>query len=74
LLSRISFENHPELEALLAEDEEVSVLSYLNAEANLIRWVNYHLKRSGSTSVKLIKNFGEDIKVNTISILRLLYA
>lgn len=61
LLSKINLEHHPELQALLADDEEISVLSFLNAEANLLRWFNYQLKKGNS--IRKVKNFSEDIKV-----------
>jgi hypothetical protein len=60
----LNFENHPELEALLAEDENISVLSYLNAEANLLRWFNYQLKKAGY--VQVVKNFSDNISVKNL--------
>jgi len=60
LLNAISLKNHPELIRLLEEGEELADLLKLTPEQLLLRWVNYHLKKSGST--KRIKNFGGDVK------------
>jgi len=60
LLNAISLKNHPELIRLLEEGEELADLLKLTPEQLLLRWVNYHLKKSGSS--KRIKNFGGDVK------------
>lgn len=61
LLAQLNVEVHPELEGLLTEDE---TFADLNAEANLLRWFNYHLKRAGYEQT--VKNFSDDIKVSKI--------
>jgi len=60
LLASISLSNHPELFRLLEEGEQISDLLKLSPEQILLRWFNYHLKRSGNP--KRVKNFTSDIK------------
>jgi len=60
LLSAINLKNHPEIVRLLEPGETLEDLLKLSPEQILLRWVNYHLKNSGSP--KRIKNFGGDIK------------
>jgi hypothetical protein len=50
---------HPELVRLLEPNEELSDLLRLTPEQILLRWVNYHLKESGSA--RRCKNFTNDI-------------
>lgn len=51
----------PELAELLDNEEEFDELCRLPAEKILLRWFNFHLKRSGYK--KEVTNFGTDIKV-----------
>lgn len=60
LLSKISLTAHPELVRLLQEGETLEDLMKLPPDQILLRWVNYHLARSGSP--KRITNFGSDVK------------
>lgn len=60
MLSTINLKNHPELIKLVAEGEELGDLLKLAPELILIRWMNYHLKNSGSA--RRIANFANDIK------------
>jgi len=60
LLNSISLKNHPELIRLLEEGETLEDLMKLTPEQLLLRWFNYHLKKSGSS--KRVKNFGPDVK------------
>ena len=52
----------PGLARLLREGETMDDLMKLSPEELLLRWVNYHLEKSGSD--KRIKNFGSDIMVS----------
>lgn len=60
LMASINLKNHPYLVRLLEPGETLEDLLKLSPEEILLRWVNYHLKNSGSS--KRIKNFGGDIK------------
>lgn len=60
LFARINLSNVPGLARLLEGDETLEDLMALPIDQILIRWVNYHLNRAGST--KRIGNFGKDIK------------
>jgi len=60
LLASITLANHPELFRLLEPGEEIGDLLKLSPEQILLRWFNYHLKKSGSD--KRVKNFSGDIK------------
>eukprot|EP00618_Florenciella_parvula_P031483 CAMPEP_0119481916 /NCGR_PEP_ID=MMETSP1344-20130328/10019_1 /TAXON_ID=236787 /ORGANISM="Florenciella parvula, Strain CCMP2471" /LENGTH=665 /DNA_ID=CAMNT_0007516297 /DNA_START=158 /DNA_END=2151 /DNA_ORIENTATION=- len=60
LLCQISLTNHPELFRLLEPDETLEALQRLPPEQILLRWVNFHLKRGGSS--KIVHNFGGDFK------------
>jgi len=60
LMASINLKNHPYLVRLLEPGETLEDLLKLSPEQILLRWVNYHLKNSGSN--KRIKNFGGDIK------------
>ncbi|GAM22511.1 hypothetical protein SAMD00019534_056860 [Acytostelium subglobosum LB1] len=60
LLSQITLANHPELFRLLEPGEEISDLLKLPAEAILLRWFNYHLKRANHP--RKVTNFSGDIK------------
>ncbi|XP_041668729.1 plastin-1 [Cheilinus undulatus] len=44
---------------LLTDDEQLESLMSLSPEELLLRWVNYHLRNAGTTT---INNFSEDIK------------
>lgn len=59
LMSQISLKNHPELVLLLEEGETLSTFMKLAPELILLRWVNYHLAKAGST--KRIHNFSTDV-------------
>lgn len=60
LLSDINLEHNPNLVALLEEGETLEDFLKLSPEEILIRWVNYHLRRSGCG--RIIHNFTTDIK------------
>ena len=60
LLASITLQQVPELVLLLEEGEELKSLLKLPPEAILIRWVNYHLAKSGTE--RRIKNLSSDIK------------
>jgi plastin-1 len=59
-LANITLARHPELFRLLEEGEEIGDLLKLSPEHILIRWMNYHLKRSGNP--RRVHNFSGDIK------------
>jgi len=59
LLADINLKEHPELVRLLEPNEELSDLLKLSPEQILLRWVNYHLKESGSS--RRCNNFTKDI-------------
>ena len=44
----IDLKNVPEIANLLQDGEEIHDLLRLPAEAILIRWVNFHLKKNGT--------------------------
>jgi len=60
LMSQITLAHHPELFRLLEPGEDINDLLKLPPEQILLRWVNYHLKKAGSS--KRINNFSGDIK------------
>lgn len=60
LLAAVNLVQHKELVALLEEGETLEDLMLLAPEQILIRWVNYHLKRTGCG--RQICNFTSDIK------------
>jgi len=60
LMASINLKNHPYLIRLLEDGETLEDLLKLSPEQILLRWVNYHLKNSGSN--KRIRNFAGDIK------------
>jgi gephyrin len=60
LLRNISLRNVPELIVLLQEGEDVDAFHRLPPEQILLRWVNYHSKKSGLTD-KRASNFGSDV-------------
>jgi plastin-1 len=64
LFSQISLQNFPELVVLLEEGESMSDFMRLHPEVILLRWLNYHLKRGGST--RRVNNFGNDLAVRFI--------
>jgi len=70
LLSDINLQNHPGLVALLEEGETLEDLMKLSPEEILIRWVNYHLKRSNCG--RQITNFTTDIK-DSVAYIHLLH-
>jgi plastin-1 len=64
LQSNIDIKKHPELFRLLYKDEILESFLKLPAEAILLRWVNYHLKRANHP--KEIVNFTSDIKDSVV--------
>lgn len=60
LLSDINLHEHPGLAALLNEGETLEEFMKLSPEQILIRWVNFHLERSGCH--RRVSNFQGDIK------------
>ena len=64
LLSQITLKNHPELVVLLEENETLATFMKLPPETILLRWVNYHLIKAGST--RRMKNFTTDIQDSEI--------
>ncbi|XP_065654020.1 plastin-3 [Hydra vulgaris] len=60
LFSKISLAQNPNIAALCEDGETIDDLMKLTTEELLLRWVNYHLAKSGSA--KRIKNFSGDIK------------
>lgn len=58
LLRHVSLEAHPELHQLREEGEDD--LSNLPPEELLLKWMNYHLKKSGHSYQ--VTNFSDDIK------------
>ena len=60
LLSDINLHEHPGLAALLEDGETLEEFMKLSPEQILIRWVNYHLRKSGCG--REISNFTSDIK------------
>lgn len=61
LFAEINLTVHPGLVALLKDGETTEDLLKLTKEALLLRWMNYHLSRSGYTG-KEVQNFSGDIK------------
>jgi len=60
LLSAINLKNHPELIRLLEAGEDLKDLLRLPADQLLLRWFNYHLKKSDYG--KRVNNFSGDVK------------
>ena len=60
MTAKINLKHHPELVKLVEPGEELSDLLKLHPEMILLRWINYHLKNSGSP--RRVSNFGEDLK------------
>ena len=60
LTKSIDLKNCPEIMRLAEEGEELTDLMKLPAETILIRWVNYHLKKSGVE--RRISDLGGDLK------------
>ncbi|TPX61174.1 hypothetical protein PhCBS80983_g01319 [Powellomyces hirtus] len=69
LLSEVNLPSHPELIRLLEPGESLTHLIGLSNEQVLLRWVNFHLARSGSA--KRISNFSKDISDSEAYILLL---
>eukprot|EP01038_Epipyxis_sp_PR26KG_P015488 gene15488-20902_t len=59
LLSMISLKNYPELVVLFEEGETMSSFLKLHPELILLRWLNYHLKKGGSS--RIVNNFTNDL-------------
>ena len=59
LLSKISLQFHPELTRLLVEGETLEGFLKLPADAILLRWFNFQLKRAGVK--RRVNNFGDDL-------------
>ena len=64
LMSGVSLHSSPELIHLLnvASHEDIASFMKLSTEHILLRWVNYHVVRSGLTP-RTASNFGSDIAV-----------
>lgn len=60
LLSQISLRNFPELVVLLNDGETMAEFMKLHPEVILLRWLNFHLKKSHSD--KVVKNFTTDLQ------------
>lgn len=60
LLQSVDMDSHPELIRLMEKGEALSTMVNLGPENLLMRWINYHLRRAGST--RKIVNFGESLK------------
>lgn len=60
LFNQITIKNCPELIQLLRPDEEQAELLKMSPETILLRWVNHHLERAGSS--RRVNNFTSDIK------------
>lgn len=61
LMAQITLKSHPELAVLLEEGETMASFMKLPPEQILIRWVNYHMIKAGSS--RRIANFSSDIVV-----------
>lgn len=59
LLSKISLQFHPELTRLLEPGETLEEFLKLPADAILLRWFNFQLKRAGVQ--RRVKNFSDDL-------------
>ncbi|XP_045464700.1 plastin-2 [Harmonia axyridis] len=59
LFNQITLEHCPGLTSLLSEEEKIEDLMKLSPEGILLRWVNYHLERAGTS--KRVNNFQSDI-------------
>ncbi|GAB6026535.1 hypothetical protein CHUAL_012957 [Chamberlinius hualienensis] len=64
LFNQITLENCPGLASLLLDGEKLEDLMRLSPESILLRWVNYHLARSGSN--RRMENFTSDIRDSEI--------
>lgn len=56
----ISLNECPELVVLLEEDETLATFAKLGPEVILLRWLNYHLRKAGSS--RTVSNFGSDLQ------------
>lgn len=65
LMSKISFKNVPNLAYLLESGEDKAVLAKLSGESILLRWVNFHLKR---TQLR-VSNFSSDLSVRLFKVM-----
>ena len=61
LFSEINLSHHPGLVFLLKDGESKEDLLRLTKEELLLRWMNYHLAKSGYPG-REVKNFTNDIK------------
>jgi plastin-1 len=59
LLAKISLQFHPELTRLLGDGETLEEFLKLPADAILLRWFNFQLKRANVK--RRVNNFGEDL-------------
>lgn len=64
LLANVSLLRHPELYRLLESGETLEHLLQLSPENLLMRWVNYHLQRAGST--RRLTSFSVDLRDSEI--------
>lgn len=61
LMGLIHVKNIPELDVLRHEGEDKAAFIKLSPEVILIRWLNYHLRKAGST--REANNFSSDLAV-----------
>jgi len=60
LLEQVNIDKHPELVALLNENEDIERFINVAPEVNLLRWFNFHLNRAGHR--RQVNNFSGDIR------------
>jgi len=56
----VNLVQHPELVAMLEENKDISKFLNVSPEDNLLRWLNFHLKRANHH--RRVHNFGSDIQ------------
>lgn len=59
-MAQVDIKNHPEIYRLLQEGEELPDLLKLHPEEILLRWLNFHVKKTASGAK--ITNFSEALK------------
>lgn len=64
LFNQITLENCPGLASLLRSDERLEDLMRMSPENILLRWVNYHLERAGTS--RRMTNFNTDVRDSEI--------
>lgn len=63
ITKKISLKDTPEIMRLAQGDEQMTDLLKLTPDAILIRWMNYHLEKSGNS--QRVTNLGKDLKDST---------